>query len=297
MVDAPDDERWTMIAEKAALYHRDTFFREGAHALRGLEGGVFRLTILLLKPDAVVSGRLKPLFDDVLSHGFTPVYAEAVTFDRLTFRSLWWYQHNAITLERLALMSRLVCSTPSLLVLFTDDHVTGGSRRPASVRLTSIKGSADPARQEPGQLRYGRVAADSIFTLVHTPDEPIDVVREFAILIDETRWAGLIARLSGAGADVRQHVYELISALESRYPHHSLDPEASRQRLRSIGIQPERPVAELLPLAADAEHLTRWDLFTVIGESVHSRRAGETALVATVPAVAWECPDDGPAPC
>ena len=49
---------------------------------------------------------------------------------------------------------------------------------PASVELTGLKGPTDPDARAPGQLRHLLGRYSYLLNLVHTPDEPADVLRE-----------------------------------------------------------------------------------------------------------------------
>jgi hypothetical protein len=286
--------RLTMSRRKAELYEQDTYFRESVQEFRYLADSVNRLALLLLKPDAVVSGQLASLLEEVADHGFTPIYVQVVTIDRLMFRSLWWYQHNAVTIDRLAVMSRLVRATPSVLILLRDDRLPprfNGRHWPASVRLTSLK----------GQFRQILATSNSMFSLIHTSDEPIDLLRELAILLDEGQRRDIVARLSAVGADRMPDLMgaarALVSGIERQYPPHDFDPLASLQRLRVAGIRADLPFPQLVHAVDDAEFDAKWDLFMVISQSIRSHRAEAVELVEKVPPGDWDRSGTEPESC
>ncbi|MFE3742659.1 hypothetical protein [Streptomyces sp. NPDC059134] len=95
-------------------------------------------------------------------------------------RALWAYMYQWATVERLWLLDALAALGPGLLVLMADEH-GAQARVPASVRITEVKGSNDPGRRIPGFLREVAGSPNRVLTMVHSVDEPADVVRELAI--------------------------------------------------------------------------------------------------------------------
>ena len=169
---------------KRALFAVDSYFRDGWDDLLEVVPEPSALlhthATLLLKPDAVAGRRLEAALDWLLEQGALVVAAERIRLDRHTTRAMWWYQWNVATRERRELADALVTAGESLLLVARlPDAPT-----PATLRLSNLKGPADPAKREPWQLRQRLDNDNFLINFVHTADEPADLVREFGILLD-----------------------------------------------------------------------------------------------------------------
>src|SRR5438270_8110612 len=125
---------------------------------------------------------------------------------------MWQFQWNSATRERRDLADLLTVAGESLLVIvrLPDDPV------PATVRLSSLKGPADPARREPHHLRTILGYGNFLLNYVHAADEPADLVRELGILFGaERRRAVYDALIRGADASdvARRHAADLYAEI------------------------------------------------------------------------------------
>lgn len=190
--------RLTRMPRKRELYARETYFREAwrdANAV--LEQRTLALlhntALLMIKPDGLAAGKAAPILAFLAEQAFTTVAVEALTFNRFLWRELWRYQLTIATVDRLA-VSELVLQGDALLLLLQreSEHTM-----PASVRLSGLKGSASLAHQDPSSLRYRLQQPNRLLSFLHVADEPIDVVRELGLLLDQ---------------HTRKHVYRALSA-------------------------------------------------------------------------------------
>jgi nucleoside diphosphate kinase len=216
-------EYLTAPPRKRELYAVDTYFREGLEDVMSLGEPFSRwfshnFALLLIKPDAVVTRRLRPIVDWVRQRGFQIAAATAVTFDRHRIRALWQYGLNAASRDRRDAADLYMTASESLvLILHSPDRP-----EPASRLLSGLKGPADPARCRPGQLRYDLGSRNYQLNLVHAADDPADLVRELAVLYD---YPARIAHLRALATrrDIAGQPYDVIERLESGNPEVSLD--------------------------------------------------------------------------
>lgn len=185
---------------KRHFYHRETYFREGLSDAVDVFGEDFVARIggcalLLLKPDGVVAGKLRPAWEFLQGHGFSVALAQEVFLDGHRWREMWRYQLTTATLDRLAVNECFLTAGPSLLLLL---HGPAGDGLPATVRLAGLKGSADPLSRPPGTLRGALGQSNRVLSYVHAADEPTDLIRELGVLLGSVERRKALARLAAA---------------------------------------------------------------------------------------------------
>ncbi len=226
------------LPRKRSLYAADTYFRESFEDLATVGAGragasnplVERFchehALLLLKPDAVVTRRLRAVLHWVMTYGFSIVWAATVAIDRHGIRALWQYGLNAATRDRRDAADLYVTASDCLLLLLA----LPGRAEPASALLSEIKGPADPRSCRPGQLRYDVGSFNYQLNLVHAADEPADLLRELAVLCNhETRIAlfqQILKRGTSITADRASEAFALVDQLEAATP--AVDLELDR---------------------------------------------------------------------
>jgi hypothetical protein len=182
MIDWP---AYTRIPLKAQLWERETWFREGlASAERAFADPgamLWKTALVMIKADGLVSGRAPAIVRTLHDHELSIVAAETIVLTRFHWRELWRYQLTSATLDRLAI-NDLVLRDRALLLLLRHD---GALDVPASVGLSARKGPSDLASQPPDCLRRVLAQPNRIFSFLHVADEPADLLREMAILLDE----------------------------------------------------------------------------------------------------------------
>ncbi|WP_170323619.1 nucleoside-diphosphate kinase [Cryptosporangium phraense] len=132
--------------------------------------------MLLLKPDAVVRRKLRTALSWLSGQGWRVVYAQRFRVNRWAVRAFWQYQWNTATRDRREMADLYMSATDSLVLLL---RAPGDAD--ACSALTRVKGSSDPARCRPGQLRHELGTLNQQLNLVHSADEPADLVREIGI--------------------------------------------------------------------------------------------------------------------
>ncbi len=297
----------TRSPQKVEAYGQDLYFREGwADMLEAagdrLADTLHRTTFLMLKPDAIAGRRGRQVVDFVVGHGFRPLGAAPVTLGRHAQRAVWQYDWHVYTPDRLEFSTFWYSTCPLLVIALEDTLATEPSRLPASVRLSTLKGSADPRARNPEQLRSVLATPNSILNFVHVTDEPADIAREIGILwpAEERRAAVeclLTALRAGSTVEVgRQAVLDVLKRMEDAIPAHDLDVEMSLQRLEARGKAPAglrevievgglagRPLLSRL-LASDGD---RWDVITLGSAVVEYERAGYSGLLPGTDVNAW----------
>lgn len=292
---------------KRDLYRLDTYAREGLRLFEQL-GARDRLgdhTFVVLKPDAVAGRRCTLVLDTLAEEGFLPVAAAPVQFDPLLTREIWRYQFNAASEQRIAVVDHLLGSGPSLVVLLRDTLRTATAQEqqlPASVRLTALKGAADPnaAHGRDLRTRIGRV--NGLLNFVHTADDPADVVRELRLFgyRTGTQWIreGL-RRPHPVGTPSDDPAKALLPALEERIPAHDLDLPAALRRLAGRADGWGRLAAEHADRSRIAAWLgaldelplpsgtARWDVLTVVTGWIDCNAPGVTPILATARPADW----------
>ncbi|MGW0844208.1 hypothetical protein ACWD26_29535 [Streptomyces sp. NPDC002787] len=226
----PDWARLTDVTGKDAVFARDLVAQEGWAALAGELGDdeqayafAGRAAMMWLRPDAFAAGTAREVLAATVRAGFRPLAARPVRLERCAVRALWAYMCRWATAERLILMDALAELGPGLLVLWAD-----GMGGPVSVRMTALKGRNDPARRKEGTLRDVAGSPNRALTMLHTTDDPADVVRELAVLCSWPERAGLITEAAtrlrhGHSADL---AYALRDVERDLPPLGLPDPEA-----------------------------------------------------------------------
>ncbi|MEU5539352.1 nucleoside-diphosphate kinase [Streptomyces sp. NPDC020362] len=298
-------EALTADPAKREAYRYDTYAREGLRAFAELTDPLrsHDLTFVVLKPDAIAGRRCELILEILREEGWIPAAATTVRFDPLLTRELWRYQFNAASDQRIAVVDHLLGSGPALLVLLHDAERP--SWKPASVRLTAAKGSADPeaARGQDLRSRIGRV--NGLFNFIHTADDPADVIRELQLFSYQTGWDWCRRALAAPGPAAdgwtaeADPAYALLAQVHAEIPAHDLDLPAALGRLadgtdqwaelaRRYGGREgiERWLATLgrTPLP---DGPARWDVLTVLTGWIECNEYGVAPILATSSPTAW----------
>lgn len=207
-------------SDKRALFGADSYFRDGWEDACGsldaaeLDSFVSTYATILVKPDAVAARRAKATIDWLADYGATIVAAERCRLTPHVIRALWQYQWNLATRDRRDLADLLMPATESLLIVVRAPVV---GDVPFTVTLSEAKGPADPRGRRPGQLRYALGNENYLLNFVHTTDEPADMVRELAILLDPSTRTS-VYRAIRAGVDVQSAARREVEILYRQTP-------------------------------------------------------------------------------
>jgi nucleoside diphosphate kinase len=256
-------------------YETDTYFVQTRDVLDRLQldaaGFSFGRAVLLLKPDAAVTGGMGRAVTWLLVNGYRVVGAHPVQLTPLHLRALWYFNWHRATADRRRLADELAQVCPALVLIVTHPDRT----QPVSVRLTADKGPADPAQRTPGQLRHTLSSGTYLLNQVHSPDDPDDVLRELSIYFPEAV-LGEVISAAAAGADASADAVRLASEIESGVPRRNGDlataQDDTRRRLRDAGVN-IRPVTGRDWLAAietaDRHHIRLDAWYRIVLQSAY----------------------------
>ncbi|MFJ5068240.1 nucleoside-diphosphate kinase [Kitasatospora sp. NPDC088556] len=259
----PDLEHLTRDAEKCRHYAFDPLVREGWATVVGVLGPgeaqrfASETALLWLRPDVVAAGAAVDVLARVEAAGFTAVGASVVRLERAGVRALWWWQLRRATAERLLLLDAVVELGPGLLVLYR--HRDGDAAR----RLTRLKGGNVPGGRAADSLREVAGSPNRLLTMVHTSDDPLDVVRELAVFLPWRERAALVASAHVSGPCEPGSVVEAaLAAVVAAYP----EPPSGRAAENATGGRgPGRrgeAFAELVRDIAVGGTGSRWEAVT-----------------------------------
>ncbi len=223
-----------------SVYASEPYLRESiadADAVLGkyLQGFTQRYASILIKPDAIVGRRATLIWDYLRDHGFRIVQAMPFQFDRLMVRELWRYSMNISTNAKFALVDSIHAASQSIYLLLEDQtpECAAGS---ATVRLHHLKGSAFASERSRNSIRSVAKSPNEMLVLVHTPDEPLEMLREIGLLFDHENRKNLfesaLHMLDENVAQQREEIASIIAQIESSTPVHELDLKISTARLR-----------------------------------------------------------------
>jgi nucleoside diphosphate kinase len=275
----------TCHPEKQRLYGADTYYQESYEQLAALTddvaGFAHRHAALLLKPDAVVARTLDAAVEWLAEQDFRIVGAATTRLTRTMIRSLWYFQWNLATPDRRRLAALFLEDADALVLLVRPGR---DSDIPASVRLTRLKGPTDPDARVPGQLRHLLGRYSYLLNLVHTPDEPADVLRELAVHFDHAERESLF-RSALAEEDRTGHALDLADRLYAGTKPRDLDFEPAAERLRAAlsgrpGLAPGATPRQLVEHAW--EHgldVDPWDMVIVGSKVLPMRQPGRAPVL------------------
>ncbi|MFF2364277.1 nucleoside-diphosphate kinase [Streptomyces sp. NPDC058122] len=283
----------TCHPDKRRLYGADTYYQESHGQLAALTeditGFAHRHALLLLKPDAVVARRLEAAADWLAGQGFRIVGAAVTRLTRTMIRSLWYFQWNLATPYRRRLAALFLEDADALVLLVRPVHDLDV---PASVELTRLKGPTDPDARRPGQLRHLLGRYSYLLNLVHTPDEPADVLRELAVHFDEAERDRLF-RSALADEDRTAHARQSAALLYAATERRDLDFDPAVTRLRDTaarhrGADPSATPRTLLETAWRLGiDLDPWDTVIVGSKVLPMRQPGRAPVLDGADADTW----------
>lgn len=273
-----DLRRLTIMSMKPEMYadEEGNHLRSGltaAHDVFGpaLTGVLDGLAVLVIQPDAIAQRQVELCVSFLGEHGFAPMVAVPFTLRPPGARALWRFQFNAITSGSKAIGEGVYCGRPSLMLLLTDMRPVGG--KPASVRLAGLKGSSDPARRVAGQLRTRLGSINRVFGSIHCPDEPIDVLREIAVMFAEPELSRIYRDLRDAlSAGMPLDVAGATETVYAAIPEHDFHVERATRRLLAVldghgGNGVSRRLVEIVHTVCRHESKLDWHAFALgLGE-------------------------------
>ncbi|MEV0358342.1 nucleoside-diphosphate kinase [Nocardia sp. NPDC050697] len=288
--------RLTPQPEKVAAYRGDTYVAETVEQLErlGVDPAAFATghSMLLLKPDAIVARAVEPTLKWLADNGYGVVAAEIVPVNRHLARALWYYAWNIASPERRRLADLLVDISDALVLVVTapDDPL------PVPVRLARAKGPTDPRKRRPGELRHLLGRDNYLLNLVHTPDDPADVLRELAIYFPEPLRARIIAASGqpsrAAAGDARVTPLEragaLAAELYARSPERSFDRDTALARiLQDLGPAEPDPATLLDTALTNGTPVDPWSAIVLGSRELPMRTGTGAQTLRPVTATDW----------
>ncbi len=180
-------EALSSVPRKLELYNRDTYFLEGREVALGcFESADVATewlrthTYALVKPETLLTGRLPHLLEWLEAHKIRVEYAKCLQLSRHAIRALWFYHWNAVGQGHRLVVDRLLGANDCLLLTLKSED--GDPLTPA--RFATLKGPARVVERAPGELRRSLGNYNLLLNFVHSPDEPADLLRELAVLLD-----------------------------------------------------------------------------------------------------------------
>ncbi|HVK20208.1 MAG TPA: nucleoside-diphosphate kinase [Actinokineospora sp.] len=224
------------LPEKIAAFAADPYFRDAWDDLSTVVGDGSEIAALLadaaplvLRPDALVSGRARRVLESVYAAGFTPVAMAWFTFSRHVIRETWRYQLNVATRDRIDVMDMVLRGEDAVYILL--EKPDRPRDVPATSLLSDMKGPSAPEDRRPEHLRsLAGSAQESVLTYVHVADEPADIVRELGVFFDRPQRRKLFGSL-GARRDLGESV---IAEIDDRTRTADLGYDTALSRLARL---------------------------------------------------------------
>ncbi|UZI32380.1 nucleoside-diphosphate kinase [Streptomyces sp. VB1] len=301
----------TTNTSKHERFLRDPYYREACEELVAIAGEqapqvAARHALLLLKPDATVRGKLTAAIDWLLRRGWRVRASAPLRFNRWTVRGMWGYQWKSADRGRRDMADLYMTAADSLLLVLAAPSNAAADQWACNL-LTRSKGTFDVATCPPGTLRHYLGSLNRQMNLVHTADEPADLLRELGVCLEpQTRrevFTALIEGRDGAAQaqatasrlqrDSQPVDLSLAACLETIRAdlEDGSAPEPYRQRLRAlieqIAIDRSRDWQGVVNLAALAGlHLTNWQIVT-LGTWLLPPTNGETPPTRSAARQGW----------
>lgn len=303
---------------KSALYSREPYVREAALDVNEVLGDNAVPTLLihglvLVRPDGVALGRTTAVVEFFTARGFAVADVRTVSSSPTVWRTLGIYQLTQASLDRI-LVNELIMTGDAIALLFCRRD---GSPLPAAVEVSALKGPAQQENQSADCLRRAIGQPNRLFSLVHSADEPVDVLRELAILFQKhERREVLRAMRTPALNRSATELLERIRRDDTLPPRH-FDPVRSRSLVQqaidarlsnAVDLSPAQALllrrgaaelnggtghrfAEFLGALLDAGiAVDPWDLAVAASEVITTEQPGTAKIIENFGVKAWSAP-------
>jgi nucleoside diphosphate kinase len=261
----------------------DAFYRRGVTWLERHRAADWlnRTALCVLKPEAFVTLAAGTLVTRMLKAGFKVVGWRSVEWDRTAMRTLWMHNLSTASSPMLDTFDYIGSLPPVLLVMLEDLHP---AKEPASVRLNGRKGPRNPAERRPDDLRWGLPIEDGVLNFIHCAESPEAVLRQLAILFDETERSALLDEVLRS----QDRADTLFAAIEETTRLHNprdLRLESCRGRL----LQAAPQLADSLDLLREG-HAAEWQRFVSLADTVAASLDVWDLIVVSAHALHSEAP-------
>lgn len=306
----PDDRAWhalTRSPRKRELFAEDLYFRECWADVNDVLGDgtldlLSRVALFNFKPDGLVARRAERTLDFFEEHGFTIIGTAPMRFNRHSMRELWRYDWNVYTTDRLALCSLMHSATETVLLILRDNRYDGVI--PAAVRLSDLKGSADPEARGPEALRSVLTPPNRVINFNHVADEPADLVREVGIFLDRAERRTLFEEVRrDFSADLAEKARAEVRRLEELIPGNDFDLDRALDRIEASGRVSAEDMERLRKESVGGDGMSfdeliaivdphdpaidRWDFVRIATEILPMERKGYSGSLPAPTSVDW----------
>lgn len=250
--------RLTLNRAKATRFSHEAYFQEAYFEYSALVGAahvpqrLHHRTYVLFKPDAGATRCVARCLAVLAELEMYPVWSTVLQISRHSFRELWRYELNVSTYHRYPAVDALLCTHPSLFIMF-ERPAASADAECLSRKIDSAKGPSQRRLRSPESIRARIDAGDGVLNHIHTPEEPIDMLREIGVLFDPKTRHELFSVIAGDQAP--RHA-PAIEAFYAAVPPHPLDPAAVKSRL--FPRESDQEFEGLLKSAAEATDFDRF---------------------------------------
>jgi hypothetical protein len=175
---------FTKLAEKAKAYSVDPLTRTAMSIADELSADLpellWDLALIVVKPEALVSGRMNKVERFLTTRSLSVVSSFDVELDAVRSNALWSYPWVKATTDRIRLHILMSEGGPSRCLL-----VRRNARDidiPLTMWLAERKGSSSTSLRTPDQLRTSLGMSNRMISFVHCSDEPADLLRDMYVV-------------------------------------------------------------------------------------------------------------------
>jgi hypothetical protein len=180
-------EHWsslTRLQEKVDAYRADPVARAAMAVAGGLGsdllGRMWDLALVVVKPEALVSGRMDVVGRFLRAHSLAVVSSFDVELDAARSHALWSYPWVKATSDRICLHISMSEGKPTRCLLVRRE--VSEADIPLVMWIAERKGSSNGGLRTAGQLRTELGMSNRMISFVHCSDEPADLLRDMYVL-------------------------------------------------------------------------------------------------------------------
>lgn len=174
----------TRLREKADAYRADPAARTAMSIAGELPAGLpellWDLALVVVKPEALISGRMAVVEHYLATRALSVVSSFDVELDAVRSNALWSYPWAKATTDRIRLHILMSQGEPSRCLLVR--RAAGTADLPLTMWLAERKGSSSTSLRTPDQLRTALGMSNRMISFVHCSDEPADLLRDMYVL-------------------------------------------------------------------------------------------------------------------
>lgn len=267
------------------LYAQDPFFRTSYQTFEenipDLETFFKSHTYLVLMSDGIAAHSFDKLVKSLNEDGFEIISCTVFKHDKNSNKAFWSYQSNTFPVEWFRLIDMLLNEKNAVLFFLRDTKADENEFSTASERLIHLKGHAMDKRREPWHIRKRIGAGSGLFRYIHSPDNPVSMIREWGIALNDTQRQQLLIEGLGGKIISEEELTEVREQIYQETDAHDLNYENTKNRLRVFAETLSSPLKEefLTLVNDDKKHwqefldfvkqndleIPEWDLITLCG--------------------------------